>query len=117
MSLSKTNNQFKATHLLRVWCHWYLNAKGKPYPVFKGKHLKMLSLLRKSYQDDEMLKFLRMHLEDCTEYIKQAGHPLEMLGSQIPRYIQLLNSRKNNTENAKAALDDYQRRRRAALGH
>lgn len=108
-----TSRDFKATHFLRVWCQWFLNAKGRPYPVFKAKHLRMLSSLRKSYNDEDLLKFLRMHLEDCSEFVKQAGHPLEMLGSQIPRYIQKLASQEQNVENKKASLNDYERRKRA----
>jgi hypothetical protein len=106
-----------ATNLLHLWKGWFLAAKGRPYPVYKAKHLKMLSLLRKTYPSTEMIKFLNMHLNECTDFVRQAGHPLELLGSQIPRYIQILQQRENSVINTQVSSDEYERRRqRAGLG-
>lgn len=88
---------------------------GRPYPVFKAKHLRMLSLIRKSYSDDQLVDFLHLHLHQPTEYVRKAGCPIELLGSNIPRYIQILADRERAKQNAIETGGEYERRKRASV--
>lgn len=88
--------------LLGEFCRLYQKYTGYPYPVRPIVHSSILKSLMKEYDLRVVRLFFKFHLESNEPFVKNAGHSLEILKSQIPRYITML-SKTNGSS------DDFER--------
>lgn len=76
--------------LLLTYADMYKQKFGLTYPISWAKHAALIKRILVKFGPETTTDFLKLHLTDTSEFVIKAGHSLETLPSQIPRYIATL---------------------------
>ena len=74
--------------LLREFLALYHARQGHPYPVSWAKHGAIIKRLVGLYPPELIRRLFDRLLADTDEFVRASGRRLEVLNSQIPRYLE-----------------------------
>ena len=65
----------------------YKERFGVDYPVNWSKHCGIIGKLKKLYGDENLLRMVDKYLTSSNKFIKDTGYKIELLSSEIPKYL------------------------------